>query len=91
MRNLEYLNAEDEGTLAGFETAVDLALLDPKTEVCVLRGDAVLFDGGVTSLKRFTEDVKEVRQGFECGIALSNFKDFAEGDVIEFYLKERVR
>ena len=41
MRNPEYLNAEDEGTLAGFETAVDLALLDPKTEVCVLRGDAV--------------------------------------------------
>jgi enoyl-CoA hydratase/carnithine racemase len=41
MRNPEYLNAEDENTLPGFETAVDLALLDPKTEVCVLRGDAV--------------------------------------------------
>ena len=41
MRNPEYLNAEDEGTLDGMETAVDLALLDPQTEVCVLRGDAV--------------------------------------------------
>lgn len=41
MRNPKYLNAEDEGTLAGLETAVDLALLDPKTDVCVLRGDAV--------------------------------------------------
>lgn len=41
MRNPKYLNAEDEGTLPGLETAVDLALLDPKTEVCVLRGDAV--------------------------------------------------
>ena len=41
MRNPRYLNAEDETTLEGMETAVDLALLDPKTEVCVLRGDPV--------------------------------------------------
>ncbi|HTP61341.1 MAG TPA: enoyl-CoA hydratase/isomerase family protein [Burkholderiales bacterium] len=41
MRNPQYLNAEDEGTLPGLETAVDLALLDPLTEVCVLRGDTV--------------------------------------------------
>ncbi len=40
-RNPRYLNAEDEGTLPGLETAVDLALLDPQTEVCVLRGDVV--------------------------------------------------
>jgi (3,5-dihydroxyphenyl)acetyl-CoA 1,2-dioxygenase len=40
-RNPRYLNAEDETTLASMEIAVDLALLDPKTEVCVLRGDAV--------------------------------------------------
>jgi (3,5-dihydroxyphenyl)acetyl-CoA 1,2-dioxygenase len=41
MRNPRYLNAEDESTLAGMEIAVDLALLDPRTEVCVLRGDTV--------------------------------------------------
>src|SRR3989475_333642 len=41
MRNPRYLNAEDESTLDGMEMAVDLALLDPKTEVCVLRGGAV--------------------------------------------------
>jgi thioesterase DpgC len=41
MRNPRYLNAEDETTIEGMETAVDLALLDAKTEVCVLRGDAV--------------------------------------------------
>jgi thioesterase DpgC len=41
MRNPQYLNAEDETTLASMEIAVDLALLDPKTEVCVLRGDVV--------------------------------------------------
>src|SRR5256885_14137767 len=41
MRNPRYLNAEDETTLEGMETAVDLALLDAKSEVCVLRGDTV--------------------------------------------------
>jgi thioesterase DpgC len=41
MKNPRYLNAEDESTLDAMEIAVDLALLDPKTEVCVLRGDAV--------------------------------------------------
>jgi thioesterase DpgC len=41
MRNPQYLNAEDEGTLEGMEIAVDLALLDPQTEICVLRGDTV--------------------------------------------------
>ena len=41
MRNPQYLNAEDETTLAGLETAIDLALLDPQSEVCVLRGDTV--------------------------------------------------
>lgn len=41
MRNPKYLNAEDEGTMAGMEIATDLALLDPQTEVCVLRGDVV--------------------------------------------------
>lgn len=41
MRNPRYLNAEDESTLEGMEIAVDLALLDPKTELCVLRGDLV--------------------------------------------------
>jgi thioesterase DpgC len=41
MRNPKYLNAEDESTLAGLESAIDLALLDPATEVCVLRGDTV--------------------------------------------------
>jgi thioesterase DpgC len=41
MRNPQYLNAEDETTLEGMETAVDLALLDPRSEVCVLRGDVV--------------------------------------------------
>ncbi len=56
----------------------------------VLRGSTVLAEGiGVTSLKRFEEDVREVRTGFECGIGL-DFQDFKEGDRVQFYVRERV-
>jgi translation initiation factor IF-2 len=41
-------------------------------------------------LKRFTEDVREVGTGFECGIGVDGFDDFKEGDIIEAYVKERV-
>jgi translation initiation factor IF-2 len=44
----------------------------------------------VESLKRFQEDVPEVRMGFECGVGVSGFDDFEEGDVLEFYREERV-
>jgi translation initiation factor IF-2 len=57
----------------------------------VLRGDEELYDGAVASLKRFQEDVSEVRTGFECGIAISGFASFEEGDVIQAYQRERVR
>jgi translation initiation factor IF-2 len=56
----------------------------------VRRGDEVICDGRITSLKRFTEDVKEVKAGFECGVGLENREDFEEGDIIETYRKERV-
>ena len=55
----------------------------------VLRGDEQLFDGHVSSLKRFKKDAREVRAGFECGVGLEGFHDFAEGDIIQFYVKER--
>ncbi len=58
----------------------------------VLRDDVILYTGAVASLRRFKEDVNEVRQGYECGIALDGFQDFREGDVIEtFEVEERLR
>jgi translation initiation factor IF-2 len=57
----------------------------------VKRGTQVLVENiTVASLKRVQEDVREVRSGFECGIGLSNFNDFQEGDHIECYVSERV-
>jgi translation initiation factor IF-2 len=50
----------------------------------------VVYDGEVGSLKRFKDDVKEVREGFECGIGIANFNDVKVGDVIECYTIEEV-
>ena len=55
----------------------------------IRRNDQLVYDGRVSSLRRFTEDVREVREGFECGVSLEGFRDFEEGDIIEFYRKER--
>lgn len=56
----------------------------------VLREGNEIFKGPLASLKRFTEDVKEVAEGYECGIALEKFNDLKEGDQIEFYQKVKV-
>lgn len=54
----------------------------------VIRADEVVFDGEISSLKHEKDDVREVRTGFECGIGLKGFNDFAEGDTIQCYKKE---
>ena len=56
----------------------------------VIRSGTEVFSGGIASLKRHTEDVKEVAEGYEFGISLDNFANFKADDVIEFYRKERV-
>lgn len=77
------------GQVAGCYVMDGVVSRDAK--VRVHRGDDVIHEGGVASLKRFTEDVKEVAAGFECGIGLDNFHNFKEGDILEFYRLERVR
>jgi translation initiation factor IF-2 len=55
----------------------------------VLRHGEEVFDSHLNSLKRFQDDVTEVKAGFECGIGIAGFDDFEEGDVLEFYLEEQ--
>ncbi len=55
----------------------------------LLRNDAVIHTGKLTTLKRFQEDVREVQTNFECGIQIDGFEDFQEADVIEFFKMER--
>lgn len=54
-------------------------------KVRLIRGGAIIYEGSIASLKRFKEDVSEVKQGFECGISFDNYQDIKEGDVIEAY------
>ncbi len=56
----------------------------------VLRGRQPIYDGGIATLRRFTEDVKEVRSGLECGIKLGDFTEYEPGDIIECYTLEKV-
>ena len=56
----------------------------------VIRKKQPIYDGAVVTLKRFQEDVPEVRQGLECGIRLGNFDEYEEGDIIECYQLEKV-
>ncbi len=49
------------------------------SKVRLLRDSVVVFDGELDSLKRFKDDVREVKAGFECGLSLKNFNDVAEG------------
>ena len=56
----------------------------------VLRGRQPIYDGGLATLRRFHDDVKEVRNGLECGIKLGDFNDYEVGDVIECYQLEKI-
>jgi translation initiation factor IF-2 len=76
------------GFIAGCTVRDGMALRDAKGRV--RRGEDVIFDGPLHSLKIVHDDVKEVRTGLDCGVALEGFTDFKEGDIIEFYVKERV-
>jgi translation initiation factor IF-2 len=56
----------------------------------VVREGTIVYDGRIASLKRFKDDVREVEEGFECGIVVENFQDVKEGDVLEAYQTRQV-
>ncbi len=59
-------------------------------KVRLLRDDVVIHEGQLATLKRFKEEVKEVRQGFECGIGFENYQDIRVGDIVEAYELEEI-
>ena len=65
-----------------------LALKILLTSARVIRNNQVVYDGKINSLKRFKDDVKEVNEGFECGIVIDGFKELREMDIIESYGEE---
>lgn len=77
------------GTIAG--CYVTDGKIERGAKVRLLRDDVVIFDGNLSSLKRFKDDVKDVSSGFECGVGLENYNDIKPGDVFEFYTLEEMK
>jgi len=59
-------------------------------DVRLLRDNVVVFTGKIGSLRRFKEDIGEVKSGYECGIGIANYNDIKPGDVLEFFVTEKV-
>jgi translation initiation factor IF-2 len=76
------------GTIAG--CYISEGRMDRKGHARIIRDGIVIYDSEVSSLKRFKDDVKEVREGFECGIGVKNFNDVKVGDLIECYTVQEV-
>jgi len=76
------------GTIAG--SLVRSGVIPRTARVRVIRDGVEVYDGTLASLKRFKDDVREVREGFECGIGVENFNDVKVGDLIEAYRVEEV-
>ncbi|MGI8849048.1 MAG: EF-Tu/IF-2/RF-3 family GTPase, partial [Pyrinomonadaceae bacterium] len=75
------------GTIAGCR--VTDGLIRRQAKARLIRDAVVVWEGDISSLKRFKEDAAEVRLGFECGISLANFNDLKVGDEIEAFVIER--
>ena len=75
------------GTIAGCR--VIQGEVRRNTRIRVMRNGLKVFDGEISSLKHEKDDVKEVRQGFECGISLKGYNDLSEGDILESYVIEK--
>jgi len=56
----------------------------------VVRDQVTVYEGKLSSLRRFKDDVREVQQGYECGIGVENFSDLKMGDVLEVYAFDKV-
>jgi translation initiation factor IF-2 len=79
----ETFRASRVGTIAG--CYVTSGTVRRGTRVRLVRDGTVAYDGRVASLRRFKDDVREVTEGYECGIVLENFADIKQGDVLEAY------
>jgi translation initiation factor IF-2 len=76
------------GTIAG--CFVKSGVIPRTARVRIVRDGVEVYEGTIASLKRFKDDVREVREGFECGIGIENFNDIKVGDLIEAYRIEEV-
>jgi translation initiation factor IF-2 len=84
----ETYNVSRVGTIAG--CMVTSGVVKKNSIVKLVRDGKIIFEGKLGSLKRFKDDVKEVKQGYDCGLTLENYNDLKIGDVIEVYMMKEV-
>ncbi|WP_102028258.1 translation initiation factor IF-2 [Salirhabdus sp. Marseille-P4669] len=84
----EIFKVSKVGTIAGCFVTDGKVTRD--AGIRLIRNGVVIYEGELDSLKRFKDDVKEVAQGYECGITIKNYNDIKEGDVIEAYVMEEI-
>ncbi|MCP4296088.1 MAG: translation initiation factor IF-2 [Proteobacteria bacterium] len=82
---LEVFNIPKIGTIAGSKVIEGKVQKD--NPVRIIRDNVVIHDGFMYSLKRFKDNVKDVTEGFECGIGIESYKDLRNGDIIESYIR----
>jgi translation initiation factor IF-2 len=70
---------------------VSEGIVNRNAKARVVRDSTIIFEGNIISLRRFKDDVKEVKSGFECGLRLEDFQDVKPGDVIEIYQEVEVK
>lgn len=89
-----YAEVRETFKLPNNDVVAGLYVLDGKifrsSRARVLRSGTVVFEGGISSLKRFKDDVREVASGYECGLGLDGFNDIQVGDQLEFLHREEV-
>ncbi len=79
----QVLKVSKIGSIAGCMVTSGMARRTAKLRL--LRGNVVIYTGELDSLKRFKDDAKEVKEGFECGLTIRNYNDIQEGDALEFF------
>ena len=79
----QMFKSSSAGNIAG--AAVKDGIIQKTSKVRVFRGEEKIYEGDLASLKRFKDDVKEVREGFECGLVFKDWGDFEVGDTVEAY------
>ncbi|MFC1709509.1 translation initiation factor IF-2, partial [Candidatus Omnitrophota bacterium] len=80
-------NLSKSGLVAG--CMVQKGKITRQATFSITRDGQIIFEGDISALKRFKDDVREVQEGFECGISLAGFTDYKEGDMIEAYTIEK--
>ena len=80
--------ASGVGTIAG--CYVTDGMVTKASQVRIVRDGIVIYEGTLASLKRFKDDVKEVKSGFECGLVFEKYNDVKEGDQVECFVMEEI-